>query len=67
MKAHEVRLGDHHQIPTLLKMGPILELFGEDIAGVGGAWNVNDTDITIDDGFADFAFAEIVVFHPFVC
>ena len=67
MKAHEVKLGDHHQIPTLSKIGPILELFREDIAGIDGAWNVNDAEVTINDGFADFAFAEIGVFHHFVC
>ena len=67
MKAHEVRLGDHHQIPTSSKMGPIFEFFGENIAGVDGAWDVEDVDIDIDDGFVDLAFAQIDVFHSFFC
>ena len=51
---------------TLSKMGPILEFFGENIAGVGGACDVKDADVAIDDSFMGFAFVEIDVFDSFV-
>ena len=57
VEAHEVRPGDHHQITTLSKMGPIFEFFGENIDDIDGAWDVED---------ADFAFVEIDVFDSFV-
>ena len=40
-------------------MGPVLEFFAENISGVDGACDAEDTDIDIDDGLADLAFAEI--------
>ena len=64
---HEVQLGDHHRISTLSKMGCILEFLGENIAGFDGAWDVEDADMAIDYGFLDLAFAEIDVFHSFIC
>ena len=66
VKAHEVTIGDHHQIPTLPKMGSIFEFSGENIAGIDGACDVNDVDAAINDSFVDLEFAEIDVFCSFV-
>ena len=64
---HEVRLGDHHRISTLSKMGCILKFLGENIAGIDDVWDMEDVDITIEYGFADLAFVDIDTFHPLVC
>ena len=48
-------------------MGCILEFFGENIAGIDDAWDMEDAGIAIDYGFADLAFAEIDVCHALVC
>ena len=63
---HEVRLGDHHRISTLSKMGCILEFSGENIAGVDDVWDMADVYFAINDGFADLTFTEIDVFHSLV-
>lgn len=57
MKAHEISLGNHHGVSTVAVMCRILDLFGENVASIDGTSNVKDTDVVVDNGFADFAFA----------
>ena len=36
------------------------------VGGLDKTWNMNDAGVAINDGFADFAFAENDLFHPFI-
>ena len=67
LKSHEVAFGYHHGVAAATIVGCILDFLGENVAGVDGTGNVEDADVVIDDGLADFAFAEVNVFHSLIC
>ena len=49
---------------TLSKMGPILEFFGENIAGVDSAWDVEDVYFAIDDSLRTLHLQRLMCFIP---
>ena len=63
----EVGFGHHYGVPKTAEVRAVLNLLGEDVAGVDDVGDVDDCSGDVSADLADFYFAEVNIFYLLVC